>query len=213
MPPRYNKEYWRNYRKRRPGLYAAYLKRNPEKALEKKERLRVWSTVNKEKRRVSAHRYYALHKTEVNRKNRQYAAANKHRHADQRRAYRERTKLERSIKHKAYYRSRYARDPEFRQQFQIAAIKRRALKAKVTIDETGIKEHMQRVKNADQVACAYCGVVMPGHKVHFDHIVPLSRGGMHAVSNLASSCQTCNLSKHDQLLSEWSRTKDIISTN
>jgi 5-methylcytosine-specific restriction endonuclease McrA len=42
--------------------------------------------------------------------------------------------------------------------------------------------------------CAYCAVPL-GKRKHLDHVVPLSRGGPHALSNLAWSCPRCNNSK------------------
>jgi len=38
---------------------------------------------------------------------------------------------------------------------------------------------------------------------HIDHVVPLSRGGLHELSNLVIACAPCNLSKGPKLLSEW----------
>lgn len=48
--------------------------------------------------------------------------------------------------------------------------------------------------------CAYC------HERDadtFDHVVPLSRGGLHETANLLPACRPCNSSKKDKLLSEW----------
>lgn len=47
--------------------------------------------------------------------------------------------------------------------------------------------------------CDYCG--QPGGEV--DHIVPLTRGGLHHPQNLAPACRACNSSKGNRLLSEW----------
>lgn len=38
---------------------------------------------------------------------------------------------------------------------------------------------------------------------HIDHVVPLSRGGLHEIGNLVVACAHCNLSKHTKLVSEW----------
>lgn len=48
--------------------------------------------------------------------------------------------------------------------------------------------------------CVYCGD--PADTL--DHVVPLTRGGEHSISNLVPACRPCNSSKHDKLLSEWS---------
>lgn len=48
--------------------------------------------------------------------------------------------------------------------------------------------------------CAYC---RSAPHEHFDHVVPLSRGGRHAIGNLLPACAACNLAKGARLLSEW----------
>lgn len=51
-------------------------------------------------------------------------------------------------------------------------------------------------------ACAYCRTPL-GRAIHWDHIVPISRGGSHSVGNLAPSCAPCNQGKSSKLLIEW----------
>jgi 5-methylcytosine-specific restriction endonuclease McrA len=43
-----------------------------------------------------------------------------------------------------------------------------------------------------QSCCSYCGVPLDAGTFAFDHRVPTSRGGRHAVWNLAVCCQVCN---------------------
>lgn len=50
--------------------------------------------------------------------------------------------------------------------------------------------------------CAYCGITLHDN-YHLDHIDPLSRGGSNWPENLALTCPTCNLSKHNKSLVEW----------
>lgn len=51
--------------------------------------------------------------------------------------------------------------------------------------------------------CAYCGGNDGG--LHMDHVIPLSRGGRHAIGNVLPACQGCNLSKGAKLVAEWKR--------
>ncbi len=51
--------------------------------------------------------------------------------------------------------------------------------------------------------CYYCGVEHP--KMHFEHMIPLVRGGSHAIENIVMSCPTCNLTKHDKTPEEFAR--------
>jgi 5-methylcytosine-specific restriction endonuclease McrA len=48
--------------------------------------------------------------------------------------------------------------------------------------------------------CAYCRAALP---LTMDHVVPLVRGGQHAIGNILPACLPCNCSKQDRLLVEW----------
>ena len=48
----------------------------------------------------------------------------------------------------------------------------------------------------DGVACVYCGTgVEEGGRLSLDHLVPYSRGGKNAATNLVTSCIRCNSSR------------------
>lgn len=48
--------------------------------------------------------------------------------------------------------------------------------------------------------CAYCGQKKP---LTQDHVVPIARGGHHALGNILPACMSCNSSKGARLLVEW----------
>ena len=56
------------------------------------------------------------------------------------------------------------------------------------------------VLERDGHACVYCGA---DKALEGDHIVPLSLGGSNALTNLATACRSCNLSKASSTLAEW----------
>lgn len=58
-----------------------------------------------------------------------------------------------------------------------------------------------RAFRRDDYTCQYCGV--RGVQLQCDHIIPVSRGGSNDLSNLATACRKCNLSKHDKTPEEW----------
>jgi len=70
-----------------------------------------------------------------------------------------------------------------------------------------IPEAVQRAVLArDGLVCRYCrrrvywgrrGRRRTPGKLHFDHVLPWSRGGRETVDNIVVSCQDCNLAKHD----------------
>lgn len=82
--------------------------------------------------------------------------------------------------------------------------KRRALERSYKLPST---ELITWVDNEPKV-CKYCGCDC-STKYHIDHVVPLARGGAHAIHNLVIACPFCNISKGKKLLSEWTNTKLI----
>lgn len=52
-------------------------------------------------------------------------------------------------------------------------------------------------------ACTYCGGPLDQFGYAVDHIVPLSTGGVHALSNLTVTCQPCRRAKGDPSLSKF----------
>jgi 5-methylcytosine-specific restriction endonuclease McrA len=81
-----------------------------------------------------------------------------------------------------------------------ADLNRRARRRAAQID-TDVDRYWLRVLRADP--CSYCGDLGG----HIDHIVPISRGGPHCVSNLTSACRACNSSKNRRPLLAFLNTK------
>lgn len=66
------------------------------------------------------------------------------------------------------------------------------------------REHVsyRRILERDVCFCGICGGILDTgilRNVHFDHIVPLSKGGAHVESNIQISHPTCNMRKHTSL--------------
>jgi len=53
----------------------------------------------------------------------------------------------------------------------------------------------------DSGKCAYCGCC--DSKLHWEHIIPKSRGGPDNIDNLVQSCPKCNLKKSKKDPFEW----------
>lgn len=105
---------------------------------------------------------------------------------------------------KARERSRkwFKEHPEYQTMRSLA---RWALKRKAVANLRGISTFVKLVKRQPFATCYYCQKTISSKKVHFDHIVALSKGGMHSVENLCVSCATCNHSKFNHPLSKWDR--------
>jgi 5-methylcytosine-specific restriction endonuclease McrA len=58
--------------------------------------------------------------------------------------------------------------------------------------------------------CSYCGSF---EEITLDHVVPISKGGTHGVSNLVPACGPCNSSKGQKLLIEWKLYKNRKGSN
>lgn len=58
----------------------------------------------------------------------------------------------------------------------------------------------RHVQNMFGGRCAYCGRSGP---LDQDHVIPLSRGGRHAIANIVPACRSCNSSKGNKFLVEW----------
>jgi 5-methylcytosine-specific restriction endonuclease McrA len=58
------------------------------------------------------------------------------------------------------------------------------------------QEEWEHVVSLFDSRCAYCGEKL--QKPHIDHVIPLSRGGLHTMSNVVPACVSCNSRKHAQ---------------
>ena len=67
-----------------------------------------------------------------------------------------------------------------------------------TADGTVTVDELKNLKIAQNNQCGYCGTdlaQLTNSDVHVDHIIPLSLGGSHTISNVVFACSTCNLAK------------------
>ncbi len=83
------------------------------------------------------------------------------------------------------------------------AHKYRALREAASINLKSIVDWMHRVKSKPTARCYHCDEIVKTSEIHFDHIVALSKGGIHAVENLCVSCASCNLSKGAKPIRAW----------
>lgn len=90
--------------------------------------------------------------------------------------------------------------------------------AKNQVRRAGYSAHRRALKSGTRIEprISYVGIlnsrgrlchicdqpILLTDKLHFDHIVPLSRGGTHTTENIAPAHELCNLSKGRKLLAE-----------
>jgi 5-methylcytosine-specific restriction endonuclease McrA len=81
---------------------------------------------------------------------------------------------------------------------------RRAIKSSASIgDLTEIKEWLKKWKSSKTVLCHWCENLFSPNECHVDHVIPLSRGGSHCISNLVIACAKCNMQKNSKMPDEW----------
>ena len=56
--------------------------------------------------------------------------------------------------------------------------------------------------------CAYCGAE---GDMQIEHVVPIAKGGTHAMGNIVPACQRCNYSKHANEVESWYRAQPFFS--
>lgn len=89
----------------------------------------------------------------------------------------------------------YAKNPE------VFAAMRHRRRAALSADRRIVTTRdWQRLCARYDNRCAYCAAEAPLTR---DHIIPLIRGGRHAIGNLIPACLQCNGSKSSHLLVEW----------
>jgi 5-methylcytosine-specific restriction endonuclease McrA len=97
-------------------------------------------------------------------------------------------------------RERYGRwkpSPEYK-----AEIRRRTRARKVAPGSPGVSlKDWNRLVARYGWQCAYCGTRPT--RLEQDHVIPLARGGRHAIGNVLPSCRQCNAGKGALLLVEW----------
>lgn len=100
---------------------------------------------------------------------------------------------------KKYFQDWEKKNPGIRTEY---SNRRRARVQGATYDDSA-KAFYRFVRSQQFVECSYCSEIVSGKSAHIDHLIALSRGGMHVASNLRISCKKCNLSKHTKTLKEW----------
>ncbi len=157
----------------------------------------AYRAANREKVRASYEAWKQSHPGVEKARARAWYQANKSKVACQRKK-RYRDNAERV---KAQGKRYYTENPHV---FSKARAKRRALEANASIENLEeIARWEKEWRKKDCVKCHWCCGEFPGRICHAGHVVPLSKGGAHAISNLVASCPHCNLSKGSKLPHEF----------
>lgn len=172
----------------------------------KEERRQVHLVSSRNWRLKNLGRQYALtmvwqqeNRGRVNRQAREKYALNPQAGAAKTKAKRDKNRA----KYNEWSRNWKKKHPEYKAKRVAYEAKRRALTNGCQVESALVNQFIENVRAREVAVCVYCDSEIPASTVHFDHIVPLSRGGAHIITNICVSCPSCNLKKRAKLIGEW----------
>lgn len=89
------------------------------------------------------------------------------------------------------------------------SIREQAIRAASEEERAAIKAWRQGWRSLKEVLCHWCKQAFAPDACHADHVIPLSRGGLHDLTNLVIACAACNVKKHARMPEVWA---EIIAT-
>jgi 5-methylcytosine-specific restriction endonuclease McrA len=205
---------------------------NATQPKDRREYFRLWHLRNRE-RRLAAHKlryrakwaeiqrqnktYHEAHPEVAERARKKYWAANQEKCREANRKWREENLEEQRSRERLVRKKAFAKDPEKiraanrawaarnKDKIRLRDLRRKALKKGARVNLAHMQEWMDSVKSKRTATCYWCDKTILSKDLHFDHIVPLSKGGEHSVENLCVSCEACNCAKQAKLVTAWVR--------
>lgn len=173
-----------------------YVERNREKVLEQKRIYR-----NKPENKARTKKYLEDNKERIAEVAKIYHKKNETRIKELHQIYVEEHKEELKAKRKIYMRSERGKEI-----FRVCNQKRRALKRNAfpTLSRSDWKECLEFFDYKD----AYTG--LPMEVISQDHVIPLSKGGIHSKRNVVPCDNRINSSKQNDDLEEWYRKQEFF---
>lgn len=186
--------------------YQEKYRKKQQKKISKYQRL--YYEINKDKKRV----YYLEHRDE------KIAAERRRRLADPERfrEYNRQFHLKRSKSRKVYMKEWRKNNPDYQRNWN----KQNPDKKKEIDRRKDIKRRARKLNQVGEVSpdieevlwlkqeglCYYCNASLDETGRHLEHMVPISRGGLHEDKNLCLSCPSCNWHKHTMTSEEFTET-------
>ena len=161
------------------------------------EATKNWAKRNPDAVNRIAKKQREIHKDRIAQRWANYYALNKTHIAQKKRVYRAKTAEQRAEYQKQWYKNNPGKPSEYAHRRRV-----RELSGDIRVFKDSDWDFLLRQYNN---RCAYCG---GDGTLTKDHVIPVSRGGRHAVGNIVPACETCNFSKHNRLLVEW---KKVVS--
>ncbi len=169
-----------------------YVQNNQER-MKEYYRQKYWK--DPEKHRTSRKRSNIKNKDAIAERRKKYYQYNKDLILLRDKIYRDKNRDKINNRNQQYYK-------EHKDDFVFKARERKRL-IRETKDGTITKESLGHMYETQFHKCDYCECDLDIFGKHLDHILPLTRGGMHTLSNVHWVCPKCNLSKNDKTEEEW----------
>ncbi len=159
---------------------------------------------NKESLKVSSLKYRTDNKEAISTKKREtYRSATPKEVEERKHKKRERAKnySEEIKQRKRDYDKQYFSSEAGKKVTALSAKKRRAQQLS-SEDGTITYQSLDKLMLIQESKCKYCNTdldLQPKGCVHLDHVIPLSKGGIHSINNVVWSCAMCNYKKNNKL--------------
>jgi len=177
------KAYWLAHPEKRKALYAKHKEQQLARAKDR---------YDKDKKKAYNAAYLEANRAEIRAQGRAYHAANKDRISAYKKAYRARQTTEKRAELSVYmkaYKKAWNSVHHIKKREYVA--RRRALQQQTKVENIDYK----KVLKTSNGLCAICAKPFDLFGIHFDHKIPLSRGGTHTTDNIQATHAFCNLSK------------------
>lgn len=171
---------------------------------------KIWCKNNPEKRRKSAIKYYLNNKDKIQMRAKEYRENNKEKvriinsksgkkwfknNKEKRMTTAKKWNKKNPIKYAQYSKEWRKRNPEkFLMNMKNTNHKRRSLTKSGKISS----KEWETIKKQAKFKCHWCKEKIA--KLTMDHVIPLSKGGIHVASNIVPACLSCNSSKGAKIL-------------
>ena len=103
----------------------------------------------------------------------------------------------------AVWRWRYQTAPAFRAKEKAKTAGRKATRETTMRRDGTLTPEVVRRLFATSSVCPYCDRLMRSDDKTLDHMVPVSRGGVHGIGNVTVCCYSCNSRKKDMPFDRW----------
>lgn len=187
----YDRRRWKNFTPEQRALFQAQKNASQNR---KPEPRRKWDLKNKDKRRISNARWLEKNRERKLKSNARWRKNN----AERIRFTREIWASKNAEKIKENNARWVRNNPEKHRLY----VKTRQARKLNQCPNNSAKRFYAFLETVEKVKCYYCNEVVKKEDCHVEHIIPLSRGGLHVDSNLCIACATCNLRKSTKLPSQ-----------